>query len=832
VPQRFQNVQQNFSAGELTPRLSARVDIRAYENALKQSKNFIVSSQGGAMFREGMQYIGVPPSNQPFRTFQFHRGGDRSDILIEVSEGIIRYWVDDRDTGIPYLWVDLVTILHDEDDLELLHDEDDGELLSVGVVISDNPYSLEDLDSLYFTNQDKFGILCHTRHPPRYITVERDGTIVAQELPLYAIPLFKYNDTKTPGYSSTSGKWTITFPESWETQSYIYYVTYNGIHATTAEGMIQSYIFDPTPGGANAGNIQTGLINAALRAGLTTGFAVTEIGGDVRSYDVVVSGADSGFDVAVHAGQFVYGHRAAGFIGDLGQLPQFNIITQSNRSGSAVEEPAWSYPTMVYHDGAVPTEFRYYQCIQVHTSATGVNEPGSAGDWTPFWVDLGIALPDGFEYQYPGGNLWANGEVYAPRDRGFPTVCLFNDQRLLLMANKDNPTAIYGSAIGGFQAFTPGPNDDEPYLYVLDSSDTPQIKWGRSLGNLTLGTSGGEWRITSEGTITPTQIHAEQQNNARSHLNMPVQVDTEIFYIEQGERKLRVTRYTRETLSFQTTDISVLAEHLISADGIKRLVSSYIPEVFMTMVRNNGQPVFLSYEKGEAPVAAFTNGETDGFVYDCAAYFSLPANKDYTYYSTFRNNNYTLERMNYPSGKIVSNLTAQKVVHLDGWVSGTVSGSTISGLWHLEGRPVNVLLDDAWQIGEYVVDAGIVQLDGDHTGKLYAVGLPYEGILQTFEATANSGSADNLGTGLGTKRRWNKLYTRLLNSALPKIHTDRDSDRLPATLMGVGENVRAGLQDIHQTTSGYGDGSITVLMDRPYPVHVIGFFGEYQVEDR
>ena len=99
MPTRFQNVIQNFAAGALSPRMSARVDFEAYANSLKECKNFIISPQGGAIYREGMKHVGLPPSNLPFRIFQFRNGGDKSDVLVEISTGLTRYWVVDETVG-------------------------------------------------------------------------------------------------------------------------------------------------------------------------------------------------------------------------------------------------------------------------------------------------------------------------------------------------------------------------------------------------------------------------------------------------------------------------------------------------------------------------------------------------------------------------------------------------------------------------------------------------------------------------------------------------------------------------------------------------------------
>jgi hypothetical protein len=185
-----------------------------------------------------------------------------------------------------------------------------------------------------------------------------------------------------------------------------------------------------------------------------------------------------------------------------------------------------------------------------------------------------------------------------------------------------------------------------------------------------------------------------------------------------------------------------------------------------------------------------------------------------------------IERMRYPTNKDANNFTAKDIVFMDSWVSGTVVGSTITGLEHLEQKQVFILIDDAWQIGTFIVTDGQVTLPADETGKLYAVGLPYTGVIETWEM------ADNVqGTGLGTKRRWNRLDTRMLNSSLPVINGYRAEDRRPEVPMGISDNVRAGTFDSRANNVGYGDGSITVVQDRPYPLYIVAYFGQYQVED-
>ncbi len=691
----------------------------------------------------------------------------------------------------------------------MLIDEADGEFLAVGTVVTINPYTTEELDSVYFTNQDKYGILAQGNHPPLYITIRKDGSVISELIDDYRIPDYNYKDVNSPALALGDAFWTLNFPASWKDYAFRYYMLYDGVVASYDV----SYTFDGTTPQNNADNIKLNLDNCAIVAGLDATFTVTLAAGGGLSYDIAVTGADSGRKVECRP------------IGSSSFIPiQVSPLVQENNNEGA-SESAWSYPTYV-----LASNGRYYKCILTHQSAVG-NSPTSV-DSQLYWEDLNIGKPPGFDYQYPDGSDWAEGVLYSPRDRGFPTVCAFHQQRLILMANKDNPTALYGSAIGNYSQFTPGPNDDDPWIFVLDSDDSPQIKWANSDRQLMLGTSNGEWLISADVTITPTDISAERQNAARSHLTRPVQVDNEVFYIEQGLRKLRGTRYVRDRNANVSSYVSVGAEHLIATDGINRIIVQHVPEVMITMITTAGQAVVLSYEKDQQ-VIAFTPFETDGKIYDACTFFTLPANRDDTYYSILRNNNYVIEKMRYPCSKVCTPLAENGLVYTDGWVRGQTTTDSagspiIEGLGHLEGKEVHVLVDDAWQIGTFIVTGGVVSLNPEvnQTG-YFAAGLPYEGDIETFEIQDNF-----QGTGLGTKRRWLSLTTRLYNSALPNIYTVRARDRTPATPMGKAETVREGIQDVTQARLGFGDGKIRIIHDRPYPLHLIGFFGEYQIEDR
>jgi hypothetical protein len=195
--------------------------------------------------------------------------------------------------------------------------------------------------------------------------------------------------------------------------------------------------------------------------------------------------------------------------------------------------------------------------------------------------------------------------------------------------------------------------------------------------------------------------------------------------------------------------------------------------------------------------------------------------------------------MPYPSRTAVAkldsgdtSLTEQGVVCMDSWIAGTCTDNVITGLSHLEGKEVGVLVDDAWT-GLHTVEDGMVTLSDDaitdtnpYNG-VSTVGLMYEGEILTFEmATGNA-----RGVSLGTLRRWNKLVIRLLDSALPKVQGQLPADRNPTSYMSLAETIVAGIVNRKVRNLGWNDGNVTIVQDRPYPTHIIGLYGEFNSEN-
>ena len=69
---RFVSIQTNFTTGELDPLVRARVDLKAYENALETAKNVICQPQGGVTRRPGSKFINALGGSPQDRDWETH----------------------------------------------------------------------------------------------------------------------------------------------------------------------------------------------------------------------------------------------------------------------------------------------------------------------------------------------------------------------------------------------------------------------------------------------------------------------------------------------------------------------------------------------------------------------------------------------------------------------------------------------------------------------------------------------------------------------------------------------------------------------------------------
>ena len=179
---RFVEIQTNFTTGELDPLVRARVDLKAYDNALETAQNVICQPQGGLTRRPGTQFInelgGSPENGVRLIAFEF-----------STSDSYMLCFTNDT----MYVYKNKA----------LVHTQ-----TSTGIVSAN-------LDQMCWTQSADTLIVVNEDMQPRKIVRNTDtswtiSAITFDSIPKYAFTLTTTNPAGSITASDVSGKVTIT----------------------------------------------------------------------------------------------------------------------------------------------------------------------------------------------------------------------------------------------------------------------------------------------------------------------------------------------------------------------------------------------------------------------------------------------------------------------------------------------------------------------------------------------------------------------------------------------------------------------------------------------
>ena len=364
---------------------------------------------------------------------------------------------------------------------------------------------------------------------------------------------------------------------------------------------------------------------------------------------------------------------------------------------------------------------------------------------------------------------------------------------------------------------TPLPED----ALVFDLSRRGRIEWMEGIKNLLIGTENGEFIITSDtGLLEASTATVEQQSSYGSENSQARPIGNQVLYLSADGTKLREMDFSWTEEGWLSRDLSFPAEHFGLESPMREIHYVRDPESVIVCLAANGQAFVCTYD----PNSKFV-GWSRAFV---------------------------------PGGRIVSMVSSQTrgtsflwalvdrpgVAAADGKFylerfSGISSGrdyldsnivlvnepasTAVTGVTHLANETVQVTVDDAVH-PDITLDA-----QGDATlnfaGARIVVGITFTSRIVTLPMEP-SGTPQ---AGMGQAKRWNRIVTRLLDSALPLVNGERQPDRTPSTPMDTTEPDRT--HDV--STRGFGwdeRAQITIEQDLPRALTVTAIFGEYTQE--
>ena len=475
------------------------------------------------------------------------------------------------------------------------------------------------------------------------------------------------------------------------------------------------------------------LTASALTGAITlTASASLFVAGDVGSYFKISEVSASKYNqwttgVAYTSGDIVY------YLGN---------IYESGTTASAGTRPP-IHTTGAESDGAVTWTFLHdgagYAQITGYTSATLVN------------ATVIKRLPT-----TSATTRWSEGAWSARR--GYPHAVTFYEDRLWFAGSTSKPQTLWASCSGDYENHKYGTNDDDALNYTINTQDMNTIEWLAPTKVLAIGTVNGEFTLSAtqiSDPVTPTNVKITPQTTFGSAPDVkPLRVGSVILFLQRAGRKLREYAYQFDTDSFVAPNMNVLADH-VTESGVVELAYQQEPNQIVWAARADGALAGMTYERTEDVVGWHRHTIGGGIVESVINIPHWDGDQDVLWMIVRRT---------------IDGASVRYVEYMEKYQTGadsffldcglTYDGSpvtAISGLDHLEGETVSVLVDGATHPNRTVA-AGAINLQLE--GSVVHVGLAYTATIKTMPVEA--GSQD--GTAQGKEQRINNVVLDLFET--------------------------------------------------------------------
>ena len=420
-----------------------------------------------------------------------------------------------------------------------------------------------------------------------------------------------------------------------------------------------------------------------------------------------------------------------------------------------------------------------------------------------------------------------------------PSVVTFFEQRLVFANTNNNPQTLFFSKNGDYLNFAVGTADDDALIYTIASNDVNAIRYMSSTRVLTVGTTGGEYVVTatSDGPVTPTTTVIRKYSNYGTAPTQPVQVADVTLFLQRGGRKVREFRYIGDVnaSAYQAPDMTILAEH-ITQGGIVQFAYQQEPDSVIWCVRTDGTLLGMTYRREEEVVAWHKHvigGEFNGgnAVVESIATLPTDTGEDELYMIVKRTIGGVTKRYIELMKPFDFQADTRNAFFVDSGLSYSgAATSNLSGLHHLEGQEVQILVNGAVHPDKEIIDGAV---DLNFPAETAAIGYTYTSSLQTMRL--ESGSSD--GTSQGKPKRVHGITMRILETVGIEVGSNEDNaDRIPfrdsSMLMDQAVPLFTGDKEI-EFPGGYDvDDRIFVRQDQPLPMTVLALFPRMNTFDK
>ena len=651
-----------FTTGEVSPDVSSRFDLEQYKSALLEAENVVIRPYGAVAKRQGSQYVGqVKYSDKPTRLFEFTTNTNNS-FMLEFGDKYIRVW----NYGI-YTGIEVTT-----------------------------PFTSDILFDLNCNQSGDVMFICSGKYPIQTLSRYSDTD---WRMSTYKLTEQPYDEINTDnGHTLTVNGDTITSTKDLFTQDMVgsviqiaYYV--EAVHTKSAGEVVEKKVKRYM----QAQTIEKTYNNINYNVGAFS--TDTEL-----SWKFTTHGTWEGtvkLQISNNDGQTWKDYRTYTSKND------YNVTDTGK-----IEAGARLKYISDIKGGSVNCDLSIMPFTQY-----GVVEIKSVTDAKNAKVNVLNGIKEGEpSYQWKLGS-WNRG-------RGYPKLCTFYQDRFVVAATDSKPNFIWFSRTGDYPNFgvekVEGTiTDDSAITLPVINRKMCEIRHLVPANDLIILTSGNEWIVRGDKTITPTNCNLKTQTQRGALSCEPQFIGNRCVFVQERGGTVRDMGYSYESDNYTGQDLTLFVKTLVK--GHVAVTSAYAqdPDSIIYYVRDDGQLNCLTYIP-EQKVYGWSHFVTNGkyrYVESVAE-----GEQDTIYFVVDRvinnKNVKCIER------SIPLYTEDNSDVFLDCYVKVANSIKTdYINAPHLVGQMVDIVVDGQQMPSREVPPTGVIKLDGK--ANVITVGLPY-----------------------------------------------------------------------------------------------------------
>lgn len=591
-----------FTAGELSPWLSCRFDLQAYQRGASLLENFMVQPYGGLKRRHGTKWVEYASSG-PIKLFAF-RFNESDVILLEFSTGKIRFFKNG-------------TLI-----------ANDGATYTLAT-----PWTTESvIDSLHFVQLNDVVYITTPYDTPRVLTRYADNNWTLKEFSMNPYPRETYTPQSFPVNASLypNGKVIVECEKDIFTpdMAKAEYFIIDAPCSTKTLFLNQPFTIAPTA----MPNLQSVTTPTILRKVYYETNASTGMFEYYTCYRKYTKDSYNGSGTAADYGAFFYPGAMMlknGYPCEV--CGDWELRT--NGTWDAIWEIWRSYDSYLINGNFYYWEWTCIKTFEQTAYAARENKVITGSEDRPcrllivcraskshnisammYLKTLGgyreyklkittvssskKAICDCYSYYCIGSDnfssyRWSFGAFGAKN--GYPSFSAFHQGRLWFGGISALPTTLIASHADDYPNFRVTSADDSALHLTLATSDQSRICWVCPARSLLIGTTAGEWTLAAPdgGGITPSNATFVRQSSIGSENKPACGVENTVFYVQRGGKRLREISYKLEADGFTSTDTSLLAEHLFES-GVKEWIAQRGSNPLLWVLMKDGSLAVLT----------------------------------------------------------------------------------------------------------------------------------------------------------------------------------------------------------------------------------------------